>query len=207
MTMSLQDIILPNFGGRWGEVDLHEEAGLCFRYFDFPNPLLDPEYFHFWLMSIHRRKGINYSYGGYGENRALLWRGSYLDPADSIHLGVDYNTLMWARVHAACDCTVVHSWHDKDQNGGWGGRVVFKVSDDLHYVYGHLDSRFLPPVGKEFKRGDYVSVIGPPEDNGGWFRHLHVQCIRGELPEDFDGYGTREMLDKFPDPRVALVHE
>src|SRR5689334_11635731 len=44
-----------------------------------------------FLAAAHARMNVDYSLGGYLEDRRDLWRGSYLDEQSSVHLGIDVN--------------------------------------------------------------------------------------------------------------------
>ena len=68
-----------------------------------------------------------------------------------------------------------------------------------HYLlYGHLDPTRLIAVGTHVKKGDIIGYVGEPEQNGGWFPHLHVQYMTRQFVEpylttplgweDLDGY-------------------
>ena len=205
--MKLHHKLFPDMPANWEKINLNHEANLCFRYADFPNPLLDVNYFRNWLEHIHDRRNTLYSYGGYGEDRSLLWRGHYMHPDAMIHLGVDYNVESNTLVHMPCDGKVIKSWVDTDQYGGWGGQVICSLTNyDFFLVFGHLHPWDLPNVKKKVKAGDVIGVVAPHVNNGGWYPHLHLQCISKNISLDsFDGYGSLEDLKNCPNPEEVLI--
>ena len=84
-------------------------------------------------------------------------------------------------VSAPVACEVVHSWADTSVHNGWGGRLILKLNNPWmgapYLVLGHLAHKNLPKEGTSFKSDKIIAVTGKPEENGGWFPHLHVQCV------------------------------
>lgn len=81
--------------------------------------------------------------------------------------------------------------------------MIFKLlNEPYYYIYAHLNPATMLPEGTEVKQGDIVAEIGTPHHNGGWYEHLHVQCLVGDLPETFDGYGKGDYseLHRYPNP-------
>jgi murein DD-endopeptidase MepM/ murein hydrolase activator NlpD len=196
---------------RWGSIDLDALARI-----DFPgsgrargdNPLNDPEVCREWVERLHERMGVESSFGGYLEDRSHLWRGHYQEASGRfVHLGVDYNVPAGTEVFAPCPMVVHETRADSDQDGGWGGRVISRVpGTDLLVIFAHLEHGPLPTEGTELVTGARVGVVGRVEVNGGWFPHLHVQCVRGELPKDLDGYACAStgLGEQFPDPEDSI---
>jgi murein DD-endopeptidase MepM/ murein hydrolase activator NlpD len=194
--LKLCHAIFPRFKSyRWGELNLNTLAQQYFteEYRGKENKLLDPLKCWEWLDRVSGKLNIDFSYGGWLEDRSYLWEGSYLDPKKSIHLGIDINVPVFSEVMAIKTGKVTEIFHDKDQNGGWGSRLMIQVPNgsgmDLHYLYAHLDERIPVSVGDEVKEGQIVGKVATPQKNGNWYPHLHLQCILGTIPEDLDGYG------------------
>jgi murein DD-endopeptidase MepM/ murein hydrolase activator NlpD len=118
------------------------------------------------------------------------------------------------------DGTVVWVDDDKNPDGGWGPYVVVRTrnnSEDVEFVlFGHLGTIFVE-VGDEVRKGGVVADIGAPPDNGGWWSHLHLQCISrdyyewccdNDINKTLDGYFPCSQLDlfrvRFPDPSALL---
>jgi murein DD-endopeptidase MepM/ murein hydrolase activator NlpD len=176
------------------------------------NPLLDPRQFSAWLNFL---KGVSWDhgYGGYLEDREHLWRGHYMKSGEKIHLGIDYAVPEGTHVHMPADALVVEVRRDIDQNGGWGGRVLCKLSNqDCYFVLAHLAHQELPDIHvfQTMRKGEFVGTIGSPQENGRWFPHLHVQCVSGtEMRASrggFDGYAAPSESNRvsYPDPAKVL---
>ncbi|WP_161602587.1 hypothetical protein [Tautonia marina] len=204
--------LFPQLADReWQALDLDALART-----DFPgpgrargdNPLNDPEVCRRWVERRQERAGVEFSFGGYLEDRSHLWRGHYQESTGRfVHLGVDYNVPAGTEVFAPCPLVVQEVWADPDQDGGWGGRVIVRMpGSDLFLIFAHLEHDPLPFGGEQWATGVRVGGVGRAEVNGGWFPHLHVQCIRGALPEDLDGYAmaSPDLRERFPDPEEAI---
>jgi len=171
------------------------------------------------LSRLHYRWGVSYSYGGYLEDRKDLWRGSYLKPEKAVHVAIDVNVRADTALTVKYPCTVTKIIHDPEQDGGWGGVVMFRLDKPIgkitHFLYAHLAKGSV-----KFKEGDAVSVgqvvgtIGRCHENGGWYEHLHVQAMtqeawdlfQGDLAK-FDGYSAQPEGKEhpyFPEPSALL---
>jgi len=172
-----------------------------------------------FLAAAHARMNVDYSLGGYLEDRRDLWRGSYLDEQSAVHLGIDVNVPAGTGVSVAHASRVEKIVHDPDQNGGWGTAVIFKLEEPrgqaAYFVYGHLSSELAVKEGDLVRPGDVVGKIGQHHENGGWYEHLHVQAITADAWEkfggdlrNFDGYAADPHAAEhpyFPDPMPLLV--
>lgn len=178
------------------------------------NPLLDPIICNQMVEDLHEQLGIDYSFGGWLEDRAALWRGSYLDQTASyLHLGVDFNVPAGTSVSAEHDAEVVRIDSDAPEEGGWGTRVILKPADGNEFlIYAHLDKKVDCRVGDRLHVGDTFASVGKAPFNGGWFSHLHVQCVDETFFQEsltkglanLDGYGDitelPQMSRLFKDP-------
>ena len=178
------------------------------------NPLLEPTICQAFIDACHRNLGVDFSYGGYLENRSTLWRGSYLDQDQRyIHLGVDFNVPAGTSVAINQPATIIRIDNDYPEEHGWGTRVVIQEpGTNVVMLYAHLDQQLNVAVGDKLETGSIIGRVGLPPYNGDWFPHLHVQVIdlnhyhallENSL-QDLDGYGRPEELDSlkklFPDP-------
>ena len=187
----------------WGHLNVTEVTSeladlIGFRHAEF-NPWLDRKFLSKWLRFICNQRGIKYTWGGYLENREELWRGMYMKPGQAIHLGIDVRVPQNTEVVMPTWGVLRHSFQDPDQNGGWGGKLIFEVKDQ-YLVLGHLQG--IPDdIGAKYSPGHKIGTIAGPETNGGWGSHLHIQLMREFIP-DIDGYGPAyEGMEKdFLDP-------
>jgi murein DD-endopeptidase MepM/ murein hydrolase activator NlpD len=182
----------------------------------FLNPRLTDKF----LAAAHRKMGVDYSLGGYLEDRRDLWRGSYLKEDSAVHLGIDVNVRAGTELSVAHRCRVARIAHDPDQNGGWGSVIFFELEKPIgpitHFLYAHLSG---PGIrvreGDMVNPGDIVARVGRHHENGGWYEHLHVQAFtreswdlfRGDLKK-FDGYaapGEKTINPYFPNPWELLI--
>ncbi len=180
------------------------------------NPLLDPTICKTLLDDFHEIQGVEWSYGGYLENRRHIWQGSYLEKTGNwVHLGIDFHVPWTTPVAVPRAAAVFLVDHDLDRDGGWGQRVFLKLDgeppDDPVLIFAHLQGVKVAP-GTRLARGVVFAEVGGPPDNGNWAPHLHVQTIpSSRLVEVFierfgelDGYGSpsrvQELRLSFPDP-------
>lgn len=165
--------------------------------------------------AMHRRMRVVWSYGGYMEDRPTLGKGSYLERTQSfLHLGVDINVPSGTSVAASTAAEVVRIDDDRDEEIGWGPRVMLRPRD-RHFpmmVYAHLGRNIRCQVGDLLEPAQVFAEVGSPPMNGNVFPHIHVQAVtrrhcRKLLKEDFvgfDGYcplqEETEARKRFPDP-------
>jgi murein DD-endopeptidase MepM/ murein hydrolase activator NlpD len=186
----------------------------------FANPLLDPAACQKMMDEIHREYGVDWSYGGYLEDRRHLWKGSYLEASGNfLHLGVDMTVPRGTEVAATFEARVMLVDEDSDRDGGWGTRVFLKPeragAAPLVFIYAHLEHPRCEP-GEPLSPGAVFAAVGGPPANGNWHAHLHVQAVRATVFheillahfDELDGYGPpagREALQAdFPDPLPYL---
>lgn len=198
--------LFPSLADRkWIEVNLDQLAQADFPETDGPNVLLDPDTCARWIEAIHDRLGADFSFGGMGENRAHLWRGSYL--TEFFHLGVDFNVPAGTPVHAVEAGSIWNIEDDYDQDGGWGGKVTISDSGKASLIYAHLDQNsIVHRIGTRIEAGDVIGIVGTTATNGGWFPHLHIQAFQGFPPQD--GYGTERDAKnewRYPNPILEFV--
>lgn len=157
-----------------------------------------------------------YTYGGWLEDRRVLMRETYLAKEKKwVHLGVDFNVPEGTLVRCPKPMTILYEGHDKNQDGGWGHRVVARAEDRTVYVFAHLRPDLVtePSEGQILLAGTTIGFVGGHHENGGWWPHLHVQAINPVNStfsglEKVDGYCSEEdapkMMRIFPDPIPLL---
>lgn len=154
-------------------------------------------------------KKIGYnSYGGYGENRKNIFKGTYLDKNKNyIHLGIDINVKAGTKIKCPFDAQVVDIFVDEDIGIGWGGRLILGKNKSFTFrdfkfpllVLAHLKPEKLP-IKTFIKKGEILGEVGTWPTNGNVFEHLHIQCINHCHYRNFDGYGKKEDLKNNPNP-------
>ncbi len=179
------------------------------------NPLNDPATCQRMLAEVHAKHGIDFSYGGYMEDRSFLWKGSYLErDKNFIHLGLDLNVPTGTEVAVDFDGTVIAIEDDFPTIGGWGPSVTIKhAQKPVYLVYVHLDRDISCKAGDVLKKGDIFAKVGKPPYNGNWFPHCHVQVIKESYFDELektngwsklDGYGRADeaalYTERFDDP-------
>ena len=182
--------LFPGLEGDWSKLNVDDIAVDACKLLNIgpndPNPFLDPETVDNWMGFVHKLLRCDYSYGGYLEDRSTLWRGDYQKPGELIHLGVDFNVSEGVVVTMPTWGKLVHSFNDPDQNGGWGGKLIFECKQG-YLLFGHLKD--IPnDIGTKYSPGHKIGVVAEAECNGGWGPHLHLQLMR-EFNPDVDGYG------------------
>lgn len=142
------------------------------------------------------------TFGGYGENRKDIWSGTYLDEQKNYtHLGIDINVTAGTPIYCPFTCGFIEFLKDKDQDIGWGMRLILERKNCPYYlVLAHLDPSYLPNVCYKKYKGDLLGFVGAAPTNGNVFSHLHIQCIKIENVNNFDGYGFRRDLKNNPNP-------
>lgn len=203
-------------GKRVGQANLNRWAELWLRQRHSPppkkNPLLDPAHTQEMIDHFQKLLQLDWSYGGYLENRSVLWRGSYLAAGRKyMHLGVDFNAPAGTPVAVDTNVQVIVVDDDTPLIGGWGPRVMLKVAhQDIVLIYAHL-AGITCKVGDTLRRGDVFAAVGPSESNGRWYPHVHVQAMTlaarryyDDQPDELDGYGSEDdigvMRSHFPNP-------
>jgi len=197
-------MIFPKLKGKkFGYVNLNLEAlewSKTNNVNESENPLTDPGKCQSFVEALHKKYNIDFSYGGWMEDRSFLWRGWYLDESKMFtHLGVDLNVPAGTEVAVDFEAEVVAVMDDYPLDGGWGPHVILKNLDkDIYILYAHLDRDIFCKVGDKLATGQIFAKVGHAPENGNWFPHVHVQAIEAKYFEqirdtngweDFDGYG------------------
>ena len=179
------------------------------------NPLLDPVFCQEMVHAVHIKYGLDFSYGGWMEDRSFLWKGSYLDKEKNfVHLGVDLNVPSGTEIAISFKAEVVKIDDDYPEDGGWGPRIIVKhLSRPVYFIFAHLDRGISCQNGDILKVGDVFAKVGKAPQNGNWFPHLHVQTISAEYYaelertntwSELDGYGIKNEIalnaTRFQDP-------
>ena len=206
-------------------IDLDQEARCAFSAtkepFTDPSRLAEATECDHLVQMLHARHGVSASFGGYLEDRAFLWQGTYLGgDKKTLHLGVDFNVPSGAIVTTPFAGQVIRVDNDHPERWGWGPRVFVEITSHTApkavFIFAHLAQPSVH-VGDNLPAGATIGVVGAPPDNGDWFPHLHVQQVRREVFDAYlhtdiwklDGYGDRGAIEQlrldFPDPILTLL--
>ena len=141
-----------------------------------------------WVKSLHVARKVDYSYGGFLEDRSNLWKNHYNKEIGAfIHLGVDFNVPPGTKVALLKKAKVVNVFIDEDQRGGWGGMVLWKIIDSPQYlIYGHLKHDIHLKKEQVCEAGTVFGTVGKSNENGGWFPHLHLQLMNQDFIDSFE---------------------
>lgn len=159
-----------------------------------------------WIEDLHKSLNTQHSYGGWLEHRDYILRNHYHKDIGNDHfwhLGIDFNVPTNSAVYLPADAELVHSEIDPDQNGGWGGKLIFEYQNG-YFILGHLDR--ITRMKGFYKKNTEIGKIAGSSHNGNWYPHLHVQCCKN-LDLAIDGYSHYYdgiELD-FPNPMKVLM--
>ncbi len=161
--------------------------------------------------------------GGYLEPRPIYVTEAYKAEGNngpkyrSVHLGVDFWLPAGTPVHALFDSKVVIAVNDAGDKE-YGGLIVLEHSVDnikFYTLYGHQSvesiSKFKP--GDSIKKGEHISYLGTPDENGNWASHLHFQIMLDMLgnTDEFPGVTYPDEVDIWksicPDPNLLFKNE
>jgi murein DD-endopeptidase MepM/ murein hydrolase activator NlpD len=206
-------------------IDLDQEARRAFSANEEPHTgpsrLAEATECNDFVQTLHAQHGVNASFGGYLEDRAFLWHGTYLGGSEkTLHLGVDFNVPSGSVVSTPFAGRVIRVDNDHPEPWGWGPRVFLEITSQeastTVLIFAHLAQVSLH-FGDNLSAGARIGTVGAPPRNGDWFPHLHVQQVRREVFDAYlhtdiwqlDGYGDRSAVARlrhdFPDPLVTLL--
>ncbi len=206
-SVGLHWLLFPQLeGDRWAEVNLNAIAKEHFDAAGMPDEKTSADEDTHWVTLLHEHLGVENSWGGWMEHRDFLLRHHYMKDVGTDHfwhLGIDYNVPARTNVHLPCDAELVYAEHDPDQDGGWGGKLIFKYAKG-YFILGHLDS--IRTELRQYQKGDIVGRVAESDRNGNWFPHLHIQCMKELKDVKVDGYSHRYpgIEEDFPNPKVML---
>jgi hypothetical protein len=224
----------PAFDGTASaEVNLNDESQLWLKEhganYEVANPLLRPDVCQLMVNDLHQRLFVESSFGGYLEDRAQLWAGSYLERANRPwHLGVDVN--MPAGTQAIANQPLTVRFVDgpdpaiqDDDNGAWGSRIIVESvnEEDPLLLLAHLSNEKRWHIGQVIQPEEVIATIGSWEnsENGNWYDHVHIQGVTRQRFEELlrtdptlqnlNGYAHTDDLENvkiwYPNPSPYVV--
>ena len=124
------------------------------------------------------RAGAEFSWGGWLEDRAHLWRGSYLPPGGAVHIGIDINAPAGTRVLSPLEGEVVHAVPDSELGGGWGGWLVLRA--DAYYQSQTENALSVSPKYRDTLDGFAIFNASATWSHGNWDTTLWLKNIANE---------------------------
>lgn len=177
------------------------------------------EKFCVYINRLLKKDKARYGIGGYNELRAFygrstLFNGVAAEEPRRLHLGTDLWGKAGEKVYTPLDAEV-HSVAFNNNFGDYGATIILQHELEgvrFHTLYGHCTEADLAKLepGRKLKKGQPVSRLGKPEENGYWPPHLHFQLIinmeehRGDYPGVCAVSKKSEYLYNCPDPDYVL---
>lgn len=177
----MQPVIFPEVApGKWLEVNLNNEFVKLLSTGE--NPMISKNFQERWIGELASKLGCDYTYGGFLEDRSQILE-SFEKTGYMRHLGIDLNNLPpHTPITVPVEVQVFDIFNDPTKHNGWGTRLILKLAQPYngadYLLYGHLAVWPELKVGQQVKAGEIVGYLGDPEENGGWFSHLHVQLLK-----------------------------
>lgn len=156
-------------------------------------------------------------WGGYLEHRSI-YRASGLFGATAddrcIHLGIDIWDEIGTIIHAPLTGRI-HSFQYNSNPLDYGATVILEHELEgmkFYTLYGHLSLGSLKDKkeGQLIEQGTPFVALGNPQENGGWYAHLHFQIIKdmGDKKGDFAGVASQTEMTFYkeccPNPNLIL---
>lgn len=182
-------------------------------------PFKDPGMAHLMEEEYHDHLGLDWSYGGWLEDRSNIRRGTYLEEKEWwFHTGIDVNVNEGTHIFSPVQGKILYAGNDAPLVGGWGKHVFQSIlfRGKVHVLlYAHLGT-IMVSEGTTLSPGRVIGTVGSPMTNGGWRPHLHLQLFAESngvadwkmFSDEMDGYVAEEDLAewarKCPDPTPLL---
>jgi murein DD-endopeptidase MepM/ murein hydrolase activator NlpD len=169
------------------------------------NDVSDLAVFEQYLENERAKTGKFIAHGGYLEQRALYRKSARFQDGlvRDTHMGIDLWAPAGTSVHAVMDGTV-HSCANNDDAGNYGPTLILQhvINGNTFYsLYGHLAINDMKnwEIGLRFRESEIIASLGKPEENGGYYPHLHFQVMTTmkNYKGDFPGVAAQEELEDY----------
>jgi hypothetical protein len=211
--------LFPHASASFGIVNLDEEVERFHQEEDSKLDPLVPENTQQIINCVHQREKVEWSFGGWMENRSYMWKGSYLDEGKKyIHLGIDFNLPAHTWVTIPFDGEILHVDTKNEADLDWGTRIFTQpYNSDKVFIFAHLDPQVNVQRGQFLPARALMARLGSSDVNGHVFPHLHLQVMtraaydyhQGSDFAELDGYGfekdKEDLMKQFPDPLLSLI--
>jgi len=152
--------------------------------------------------------------GGYGEDRADVYKGLTTHEGRTVHMGDDLFVPVGSSVFSVADGKIL-SFTDNAEPGDYGPTLIVEHQLDngetIYALYGHLSRETLDgkKPGQPVRGGEKIGEVGDRSVNGGWAPHVHLQLSRVkpgvcDMPGVLSPSDFVEMKQTYPDPRAIL---
>lgn len=169
------------------------------------NDVSDLAVFEQYLENERAKTGKFIAHGGYLEQRALYRKSARFQEGvvRDTHMGIDLWAPAGTSVHAIMDGTI-HSFANNDDAGNYGPTLILQhiINGSTFYsLYGHLAVNDMKnwEVGFRFRESEIIATLGKPEENGGYYPHLHFQIMTTmmDYKGDFPGVAAQQELEDY----------
>lgn len=156
---------------------------------------------------VHREKKIDWSYGGYAEDRAFIPQAFIDYHRQPFHYGIDWNVPPGSVIHLPVNTKVIKKLVLPD----WGPLIFAQFADQV-VLLSHLDPSYLPDDDVEVAADQPLVRAGLPNVNGYWFTHIHMQVMSlsfyqqlqaqnfAHIPDYAERHECEKFAALFPDP-------
>jgi len=194
--MKLNRVVKVN--GVGCKVNLNNEALRLYGDELVPNPLLNANKCDEFVSKLALELGVDWTWGGLGEDRSWLWRESYIEHTGrSIHAGIDVNVPAGTAIVIPFAATVRLVDDDTPEIHGWGPRVAVipDHAPKIVLLLAHLQAVSVCN-NQRLSAGMQIAEVGSAPLNGGWYSHAHLQAVLRTFyehalkaePDRLDGY-------------------
>ncbi len=145
--------------------------------------VVDDQSLEKYIQQTILRGNAYFAFGGYLEKRELYSSSLFHQEEEprNIHLGVD----IWAPSHTPIFAPrqgVIHSFAYNATELDYGYTLILHHvlgALEVYSLYGHLSSSHMHrwKIGATIEAGELIGHLGPPDENGGWLPHVHLQLI------------------------------
>jgi murein DD-endopeptidase MepM/ murein hydrolase activator NlpD len=171
-----------------------------------------PKTYQLAIDGLHKTHSIEWSYGGWLEDRAKLWQNTYITySGKTLHVGLDINAPYKTPVHSPGRGKVKKIDYDSDGEIDWGTSIAIEYGS-YTLIFAHLSKKIHVQEGQVVQEKQQIGEIGIWPENGNVFTHLHIQSMRARTYETLlqnnlqtiDGYVKPGEKHEYLDPIKTL---
>jgi murein DD-endopeptidase MepM/ murein hydrolase activator NlpD len=165
------------------------------------------------IQTIHKTYHVQWSYGGWLEDRSQLWAGTYITSSKkTLHVGIDINAPKNTPIHSPGKGIVTKIECDQGDEIDWGTSISVDYGK-YTMIFAHLSPKVEINEGQVIQANQKIGEIGTWPKNGNVFEHLHIQSMQTaiyekhllEKFENLDGYVIPQTEHGFTNPLTVLA--